>query len=248
MFISEDCLQTEKEILVTLQDHSIDGYIIFPVHDENFNNEIFNIIFKSKPIVLIDRYLHDLSCPNVTSNNLEASFTAVKHLFDHGHQNIGILTRSIDNTSTIRDRKEGVYKAYAERNIKISNERWLTGLSPKLADFESEKVKIKEFILKNPDITAFFSFELNFYPIFKSAVSELGKRIPDDYSFICFDSSSPLDNLLNPLTHLKQNEKKIAETAFNLLIKKINGEEVPYNNRIDVQLIEGSTVTRNPHC
>ncbi|MCF7944751.1 MAG: GntR family transcriptional regulator [Spirochaetia bacterium] len=263
--LSENNRENEKEILIKLEEDDVDGYIILPVHNENFNNEIFKIVMSGKPIILIDRYLHDMSCPNVVTDNTEAAYKGTSYLFKLGHKNIGILTRSIDNTSTIRDRKEGVYKAFAEKQWTVSEDMWLTDLdanfmltgltnpNSKTQDFklknlgtEGKKVErtiqvIKTFIERHPEITAYFAFEYLFYLLFAAAAEELGKRIPEDLSIICFDSSSVFERILIPVTCLKQNETLIAETAFNLLKDRLNGMEVTNNHKIPATLIPGET-------
>jgi GntR family transcriptional regulator, arabinose operon transcriptional repressor len=242
--LTENKLEYEKDILIKLEEDGVDGYIIYPVNNENFNNEIFKIVISGKPIILIDKYLQDLSCPNVVTNNFDAAYQGVTYLFDLGHRNIGFLSRLIDHTSTIRDRKDGVYKAFTDRRWTVDQDAWLTGLSPveqEMELIEETKQLIKAFILRHPKITAYFCFEYIFYLLFDSVARDLGIRIPEDLSVICFDAPTTLESELIPVTCLKQDESLIAQTAYCLLKDRMAGNEVHNDHKIKAVLIPGKT-------
>ena len=75
------------------------------------------------------------------------------------------------------------------------------------------------------------------------AAKELGKKVPEDISIVCFDG--PNNYWKNPFfTCIYQNEGKIGAETFKLLIKQIEG--TPADNKIFVatELIVGKSTKK----
>jgi GntR family transcriptional regulator, arabinose operon transcriptional repressor len=246
--ISNDEIEREKRLLSNFLSYGVDGFIIFPAHNESFNNDILKLILDGFPVVLIDRYLKDVSCPNVISKNFEAAQTGINHLYSLGHRNIGILSRPIGSTTTLMEREKGIMHAIVENGYKFKQEWWLTDLETidtrDEEAFIKAKEKIKAYLLEHRELTAVFGLKYSVVPVVEAAAHELGIRIPEDLSLICFDAPSYLVNRIKPITHLKQNEKKIAECAFSLIQKMLNGQEFEHRQEIEIEFIQGETTIK----
>ncbi len=244
--ISNKSVEKEKKLIAKFHNYGVDGFIIFPVHNERFNNEILKLILEKFPVILIDRYLHDVACPNVVSKNLEAAYNGMNYLYELGHKNIAIVSRPIENTSTLQERERGVRKAIMEKGFQSKPQWWLTHLkgldNKEERSFHEHKEMVKTFLKENSDITAIFTLEYSPIPIIEVVAKELGLRIPEDLSVMSFDSPGHLVNHIQPLTHMRQNEKKIAEKALSLMSDMLDGKKPEsYRHEVDVELMEGET-------
>lgn len=246
---SNNDIDTEKKLIQDFFRYGVDGFIISPVHNETFNNDILKLILDGFPVVLIDRYLKDISCPNVISKNFEAACEGMNYLYSLGHRNIGILSRPLDSATTLLEREKGIMRAVIESGHTLRHEWWLTSLeqidTKNEESFDNAKEQIRRFLSANRDLTAIFGLKYSVIPVVEVVAHELGLSIPEDLSLICFDSPGYLVNHIQPVTHLKQNESKMAERAFCLIEKMLSGEKVDYRQEIDVDLVVGETTCRN---
>jgi GntR family transcriptional regulator of arabinose operon len=72
-------------------------------------------------------------------------------------------------------------------------------------------------------------------------LKELGIRVPEDVSILCFDS--PADYLGQyDFTHLRQNESEMGVLAMDMLNEIIEGESRLQKSVLPVELIEGNSV------
>lgn len=236
-------IDTEKELIRRFSSYGVDAFIVLPVHDETFNHEILKLIIDSFPVVLIDRYLKDVSCPNVISKNFEGAKTGMDYLLGLGHRNIGIISRRIDSATSLQERENGIIRSVMNNAVLMDPSWWLSDLDEvdinRDETFFTARDKIKRFLQKHDELTAIFCLKYSMVAALEAAAYELGRRIPEDLSVICFDSPGKLVNRIRPLTHLKQNEQLIARTAFELIEKMLRGEPVEYRHEIDVELIAG---------
>lgn len=248
--LSDEYIETEKKLIKEFIEFGVDGFIIWPVHNEKFNNDILKLIFDKVPVVLIDRFLKEISCPNVVSDNYEAAAKGMEYLYSLGHRNIGIVTQNIGLTSSLQEREQGILKAATENGHKIKNEWWFTDIPMidynynKRIDLLESNERLKnlviEYLKKNKEITAIFCLEFAMYKIVEAAAKAIGLNIPNDLSIMSFDYPLNLSNSFDPvITHLKQNERAIADTSYSLLMKIIRGEPYTYQHKIDVSLVEG---------
>ena len=69
------------------------------------------------------------------------------------------------------------------------------------------------------------------------ALARLGKRIPEDVSVIGWENPGFSEHQIPPMTSLEQDFRGIASAAFDMLEKKISGEQtgnvfIPYKFHI----------------
>ena len=244
--ISDDDIEVEKGLIKQFAEFGVDGLVILLAHDEKFNYAILQLILDGFPVVLIDRFLKEISCPNVISKNFEAANRGMEYLYSLGHRKIGIASRPIGLTSTLQERVNGIMNAATASGYKINREWWLTNMAnlDKKKDFnllQDLKELVKEYLLQNKELTAIFCLEYFVLQIVEAAAYDLGIRIPEDLSLLCFDSPERIINTSRSVTHMRQNEKAIANTSFSLIMKMIQGEPIEYRHEIDIDLVVGNT-------
>ncbi|MFD2615027.1 GntR family transcriptional regulator [Paenibacillus gansuensis] len=235
----------EEQAIKGLLELGVDGLIIFPAQGEFFNAEILKLVIERFPFVLVDRHLKGISAGSISTDNVAAAKAGAEYLFGLGHHQIGFLTQPPADTTAIEERIEGFIQAHAEHGIPVDRELWMENITATLPSAYTDEnkakdiEKIKEHLLKYPQITALFAVEYNIARLAVSAVRELNLNVPDDISVICFDC--PDTNGIYQLTHLRQNQEEMGRMAFEHVLKLKEGDAVPGKIQLEASLIIGES-------
>jgi DNA-binding LacI/PurR family transcriptional regulator len=242
---SNHSIESEEKLLERFRAYGVEGIIISPVHNQSFNNTFIRLVMDRYPLVLFDRYLKDITCPNVVSMNYEGAQEVINHLFALGHTNIAFLSRDIASATTLQERRNGILKAMAQNGLTSHPDWWVTDLTEKTVNqndqYTMDKNKIKKLLTENPEITAIVCLKCFPVPMVFEAAEELEKTIPRDLSLISFDSPGFLCNKIINLSHIKQDEQMLAKKAFMMLCELMNGKETPIREKVPVHLKIGAT-------
>ncbi len=223
------------------------GLIILPQHGEYYNPAIMELTLKEFPFVLIDLEMKGLKCSYVGSDNRNGARIGMNYLFDRGHRNILYMSPPVAHTSTLEDRLEGVRDALKQKDISLPEEyiqKDFQSTMPEknsLENIEKDKTLLKAFLESHPETTAVFASEYNLALVASKTLEEIGKRVPEEVSIICFDS--PSDHFHRYVyTHLEQDERLIGSSAMKSLHKIIDGSRESIRKILPVQLIEGESI------
>ena len=115
---SNDQTDTEMRHLNTLYAHRVEGVLIAPC-DSYAAREI--LVGSHAPLVFIDIVPIGAKVSSVVTDNLEATYEAVRYLVSLGHKRISIIAGRIVHSTTL-DRLEGYRKAMRESNLPIREE------------------------------------------------------------------------------------------------------------------------------
>lgn len=206
-----------KEILNTLRDQHVDGYIISP--PPGLESAVQELVDSGKPVVLFDRNLPGIKVDSISIDNFESMHEATKQLVIEGFQKVALVT--LDSTqSQMLDRRKGYEKCLITAGLpKIILEVTFT-------QSQNEMTKaIQEFLSQNSDIDSLL-FSTNYLAVSGlRAVRSLGKRIPEDFGIIAFDDHDVFD-LYNPsITAIAQPITEIAESLMIRLIKRLDEDD-----------------------
>lgn len=237
--------QNEEEMIIeSLLEFGVDGLIVMPVHGEHYSQKILRLVLDKFPMVLIDRNLQGIPAPFVCSDNVAAAQKAAGYLLDLGHRVISFLSPPVTGTSTLSERIDGFMKSHAEHGVAVDQSLWITDLISTIPDHDSpenlakDKERIISLLKKNPEITCFFAVEYNIALIALDAINELGKKVPDDISILCFDG--PVNYMGDYFfTHIRQHEEEMGQIAVQLLLKQIEGQGEPEKIFLETDLIIG---------
>lgn len=236
----------EEKAIQALLKLGVDGMIVFPAQNEHFSAEILKLVINQFPLVLVDRHLKGVAAASVSTDNVGAARRGIDYLLDLGHSNIGLLTPPPMDTTAIEDRLEGFIQAHAERGVMVDRSLWLTVTATLPSNFRQPNIDrdielIKEHLRKHPHLTAFFAIEYNIALLAREAARQLGLRVPEDLSILCFDS--PRSPLLGDFrfTHMLQDEEGMGRTALQSVLALKNGEKVPSHRLLDARLCPGES-------
>lgn len=252
--ISHGDRDIEEQIIDDFIDVGVDGMIIIPAFGEYYSSKILRLILDEFPLVVVDRQLKGIPSVFVGSNNIQAAYKATKYLFSIGHNNISVLSPPPGNTSTLEDRIKGVKAAYTDNEVVINKDIWVTNIMstmPRKKDKETvakDIQSIKSLITKNDEITCIFALEYNIALLAYKALEELGKRIPQDISIICFDHPMRFIREVD-FTHIKQKEDEIGRKAVELLMLQMEEDLEERNIQVfvDTDLVIGKSSKKHCH-
>lgn len=242
--------EIEMEAIEELIRMGAEGIIIMPVHGDYYSDRILKLFVDGYPIVFIDRYLHGIHVPFVSSDNILATKKAVEHLIGHGHSHIALVTAPDQETTTLDDRKQGFIQSHLDNGLLLNKEYIYDKIQSRLPGEAQDKalqetvMDIKSFLNSNSEITAVIAAEHFIAELTKVAAEDIGKRVHGDIEIICFDSPESILNQYD-FTHIRQNETEMGKIAVKMLNSLIIEEKIEEEHvLLDVELILGN-VTRD---
>lgn len=228
--------EEETKAIDEMLDIGVKGIIIMCVHDENYNSKVLKLSIENFPMVLIDRMLKGIPVPYVGNDNYKAAKELTQYLFDSVYQNICYVAPMSVDTSTVVERHNGFVDCHMEQGMITNESLWITDLKSTLPYFHTDELvlediqKVKVFVLKHPEVTAFFAIEYAIAVIIYKALFQLG--IEKEKSIACFDSTKNIINGDIHFTYVEQDEMSIGKNSILVLENAIQG-----NRDIEPKLI-----------
>ena len=226
---SDEKLEQEKEDIQRMRAIGVDGLIIFPVSNQNYN-EVFAALVQEKfPFVLVDRYFPDLDCDYVVSDNIYGGYRATEHLILLGHQEIAFLyhPQADFQTTSVRDRFLGYRKALSEYHLNFQ-ESWMVGIDDQVNEAEENPLQeYMDYLGRSDHLKAVFAINDVTAVSLISAAARMGIHVPGDLAVVGFDNVRMALQLQAPLTTINQERSEIGVRAANLLLSRIDGRGGP---------------------
>lgn len=235
----------EEDILIDrLLQNGVDGIIAMAMHSEQgIHTGIVNSAMNGFPLVLADRYLEGIALPYVGSDHADAAFKATQYLFSLGHKHIGLIS-SAPTTTAITERESGYMKSYAMTKYQVYPSYLLPSIRSSMPGQKNQEnirrdiEQMKQYYRNNPKVTALLCIDYNIMRICETAAQEMGMRIPEDLSLVCFDT--PDDGFAEyEYTHIRQPEQQIGIQAVQMLLDAIHGNREPKYLLLPTQLCIG---------
>lgn len=207
----------ECEAVRFLMGKMVDGIINMPVSRNG--NHLLPLLENNIPVILLDRMIPEVKnhVSAVLVDNVGASASAVKMLFDAGHENIGIILGPQD-VFTSQQRLLGYNQILIQNSIQPDSSNIIFSDYTVQGGYEGMKR-----LLTDKKVTAVFAtnYEMTLGAII--AINELGVGVPEQVSFIGFDNMQ-LSRVIQPkLTIITQPLEEIGEKAAEILLSKLSG-------------------------
>ena len=221
--ITNETLLKEKESIKLLSNGSVDGFILAASEETQVTSDFDHITMLQRsdfPVVMFDRIVDTIDCDKVVIDDFNALKEAIDHLIAKGRKNIAFIS-NIDDLNVGKSRKRAYKDSIFSKFKKVDESLILT--IPRKNDNQD---RIKNFLKANPKIDGVVSADNISGTIALSVAKDLGYKIPEDLSIIGF-ADEAISNLSVPrLSYISQNAKQIGITAINLLVNRLNSEEV----------------------
>jgi len=239
-------LEEENQLIDRLISSGCQGIIVVPFHSPTGSHYgIINSAMRDYPLVMADRYLEGIALPYVGSDHESAAVAAMEHLFSLGHKNVGLIS-SAPTTTAIIDRERGYMRAFAMVQYQVYPSNLLSDIRSSMPglyspeNVQTDVDRMKRYLTENPTVTALMCIDYNIMRICSTAAQELGLRVPEDLSLVCFDT--PEDEYIRQkYTHVQQPEQEIGRTAVEMLLERIEGNKDPRRVSLGTRLCIGSS-------
>lgn len=171
------------------------------------------------PFVVVGRHpgIEDLWYVDVDNRN--GARMAVSHLLRQGYRRIGTLSGPL-NTVPGQDRLAGYRDAMQTRGMAVEPDLIVEG------DFSRDSGYEAMHILLQQDIDAVFVANDSMAVGAMRAISEAGRRIPEDVAIVGFDDLPPATSVTPPLTTVRQPVEQLGATAAEILIERLQDVDV----------------------
>jgi len=219
IYLTHESYENEKNILKEFQGRRVDGVLISVSRETSQSDHINDLIANGVPLVFFDRVCDDVDTAKITTDDLESSYNATKHLIQQGCERIAFL--SISNSLSISNKRlEGYLDAHADHKLKAGAPVLCTNDAAKNYELIMKLLKQKN----RPDGIV-VSVEKLTTPVYR-ACEALKLRIPKDIRVICF-SNLDTASILNPsLTTITQPAFEIGKAAALALFKALQKQNL----------------------
>jgi len=222
--------EENKSIPRMIQDSKVDGIIVMGELKRGYVEYLSNL--DDVPLVLLDSYDKHSNYDTVTSDNYYGMYLLTDYLIEMGHKDI-VFVGNPHATSSIQDRFLGFSKALLENNIEYSPNRYISDreIGKKELEFELPK-KMPTAFACNCDSVAHLVIK---------KLQDKGYHVPEDISVIGFDNYLISERSDLAITTFEVDMKIMAETAVEVILKKIHKVDYKPARRI----ISGKIIIRD---
>ena len=238
-------IEKETEEINSLLSLNISGLIIMPCHDSYYNMTILKLIMEHFPVVLVDKQMQGLPVSCVCTDGSGAIQELVHHLKKRGASEPALITIDPSSASSLGDRTAGYYKGLRENDMQSAGELILPRRRDEMISNEpgheyAEQIgAFLDSFEKLPD--AIICTEYAIGRALYMAASQRGLTLGIDFKACCIDEN-PEGTTGAYLTHMHQDEMKIAESVVDVIVGIIRNRAGDQKQiRIPAYFVQGHT-------
>lgn len=222
---SHDEPTRERLVIDSFLGRSVDGLIVAP--SAGFADQAASAVATGDtPLVLIDRSL-GIDCDRVTPENRASTEKLTSHLIEHGHRRIGAIV-GLAGLDSSAERRDGYLDALKAHGIQPDSRLIIAGESNQ----DHARAAVEQLLGMDEPPTALVTLNNAMTIGAMRAVADFGLRIPDDIALVCYDDFEWSDLFSPGLTAIAQNVERMGREAVDLLIRRIEGDDSPFEHRI----------------
>ena len=189
IFLTDNKFANERRCLQTVIHQDFQGFIVDGVKASllNPNLDCYKQIYqKNIPVIFYNNYYKDLNYPRVTINDRQCADRLLSLLIKAGHRHIaGIFI--YDNYQSI-EKFQGMAAAMKRYRVEFQDDYIKWCVSNEAHDYRFAR-SIEKFLKGLPRCTALVCCNYMLYCLVRQVLKEQKKRVPEDYSLVCFDYS-----------------------------------------------------------
>ena len=190
------------------------------------------------PTVLFGNRTFNIASPEIAFVNINiygGAQKAIAYLIEKGHRKIAFLD-NITNQNILRDEKDLRMRAYRDTLIQNDIEINTDHILSDIKDHHDAYRKCHHLFKAADRPTALFAHDDMLAVAAMSAINHLKLKIPEDVAVIGFDNSTISNFTVPPLTTVEIPRDQIGKTVLELLLKRIEGQNVQ-NVDLDTTLV-----------
>lgn len=218
------------------KEHICDGYVVTGLLKHEIIEFYQYAKEHSRPVALFGHTnIPEVDCIDV--DNLAGAKMATEYLISQGHKKIVMINVNEDKDYTA-DRLEGYQVALQEHGIPVSNDSVVYAANDVKGGYAAAKD-----LLNSRNFTAIFCATDTIALGASRAVTELGRKVPEDISIVGFDGLGH-QLLTNPhITTVQQPIFEIGKMLAQALLNRINGDKDRTSELVEPTLIIGHSVS-----
>lgn len=231
LFVYTESDEIQQDEITQFLEYNVEGVI---VTDALLSSNVVTQLQESNiPVILFNRYSHELSCHSVSCDNYSAARQIAEYLYEQGFRRLAYITGR-KNTSTSQDRQRGFFDYLQAKGIKIMIEEgnYTYEAGYKAALHLLKQTERPEAIFAANDITALGALD---------AAKSLQLSIPEDIAIVGFDNIEMAAWPANSLTTWEQPVDEMVKLTIETLINQINRKHVD----VKPKLVSGKLIERN---
>ncbi|MBP1617236.1 MAG: cytR [Bacteroidetes bacterium] len=235
---SDETYEVEKQCVENLINFRVEG-ILACVSQQTSDFSHFDLLSDQNiPLVFFDRVGLSEKNSCVITDNVESAQKATTHLLENGSKRIGFIGGA-NHLNIVKLRKHGYLQALRDYKMPIDKDLVVCKEIGYELGYEAASQLLSQ---PNPaDAFLCLSESLAFGAL--KAIRDKGLHIPNDIALIGYIDEIHANYVLPPLSAMTHQTSKMGETAFNLLLKQINGSSKIEKKVVPCVLtVRGSTV------
>ena len=214
-------LSREKSSLETMLSNQIDGLLVsFSKETKDFEH-FTKLMDLNLPIVFFDRLPEIKASVNVTVNDFDGAYQAVRHLIEQGYRKI-VHYSGPQHLNISKMRKEGYLKALSEAGIPFDPDYIIECSSGTEKESFDLTMQVFENPSKRPD--AIFAHHDIVAAGAMMALKNLDIKVPREVGIVGYSNWQFSSMIDPPLTTVAQPGFEIGEKAADLLLQMIDGK------------------------
>ncbi|MPZ82568.1 MAG: substrate-binding domain-containing protein [Actinophytocola sp.] len=221
----------ERDAVGALGPHMVDGAIVSPQAIEAAD---LAGMAPRVPVVLLGEHPLALPLDHVGIDNVDAAYTAVRHLLDIGRRRIAAIGQH-PTRGTATQRLAGYRQALTEAGLAVRPELVAPALRYHYSDGAEAMARLLE-LPEPPDAVFCFNDMLALGAI--RAAADGGHQVPDDVAIVGFDNAELSAYSLPSLTTIAPDKAALARAAVDLVHRRagISEQFAPEEVRIPFTL------------
>lgn len=235
--LSNESFDKEVINMQMLANGSIDGFIL-SIAKETLQQQDYHhfteTINQGMPIVMFDRVVNEIPCDKVIVDDVKGAKEAVEKLITNGCENIAIITTK-DYVSVGKLRTQGYLEAFEDHKINAKSSLILKIEDKLMSDDHLDKLEheVEQLFESNKGIDGVFAVNELYAVTAIKVARKLGLKIPDDLQVISFSDGVLSKHSTPSITTVSQHGQAIGEKAANLLINRLEADEVDYDDETE---------------
>lgn len=191
------------------------------------------------PCVLVNSCSDKL--PSILSDNHRGAYLAGRHLIEHGHRNVAVLT-GIQSYISNQERMAGFAEAFSEAGLTLDPDQIVQSDSWR---YPTAEKAFYDFIIsrRNSLPTAVFAFNDRLAVGAVNAIIKAGLSVPRDISVIGYDNLQYYNIAASRISTIETHIEIIAETTVANMIWQLDGGScAAIKILIPVEVVPGETI------
>jgi LacI family transcriptional regulator len=215
--VSRENFNVEKENILTLLSHCVDGLLIAISKETNDTSIYETVKRRNVPLVFFDRTIQGIGFSSIGIDDRAAASELVEYVIKSGYRNIAHLAGSLIDIGC--ERHAGYLETLKRNNISI-DEKWVIhGGFDKTSGYNGcrkllECGRLPEVIFASNDRLAHGAY---------IAIKEAGLKIPDDICVVALGHREFAELLSPKLTIIDSSPEALGRKAMDVLVDEMTG-------------------------